>query len=265
MPESIRAVERALDILSCFSPDESTLTLTQITERAGLHKSTAHRLLATLESRGFIQRDESSGAYRLGIRLIELGCSALQHTELSVQATPYLHRLAAESRETVDLAILQGPDVVYLQVIESPQRVKIAAAPGERLPAFCTATGKAFLAFLPKAQVEEIFKQGVRRYTRRTNLSLTALFNDLQITRERGYATSIEEFEDGINAVAAPILDADRHPLAVIAIVGPAYRLSGERMAKLGRAVKATADTIAREMGLAIPFPAKNHLERKRT
>jgi DNA-binding IclR family transcriptional regulator len=168
-----------------------------------------------------------------------------------------MHRLSAEHRETVDLGILEGPDVVYLQVIESPQRVKIAAAPGEHLPAFCTATGKAFLAFLPEAEVKKIFKQGVHKYTEHTNLALSALSEDLRVTRERGFAASVEEFEDGINAVAAPILDANQRPLAAIAIVGPAFRLSSERMAELGQAVKATANAIAQEIGLAMQFSAK--------
>ena len=257
MAESTRAVERALDILLCFSRNEPILTLTQIAERVELHKSTVHRLLATLENKRFVQRDEGNGSYRLGIRLIELGFSALKRTNLSEQAAPYMHRLSAEHRETVDLGILEGPDVVYLQVIESPQRVKIAAAPGEHLPAFCTATGKAFLAFLPEAEVKKIFKQGVHKYTEHTNLALSALSEDLRVTRERGFAASVEEFEDGINAVAAPILDANQRPLAAIAIVGPAFRLSGERMAELGQAVKATANAIAQEIGLAMQFSAK--------
>lgn len=257
MAESTRAVERALDILLCFSRDEPVLTLTQIAERVELHNSTVHRLLATLEHKRFVQRDEGNGSYRLGIRMIELGFSALKRTNLSEQATPYLHRLSAEHRESVDLAILEGAEVVYLQVIESPQRVKIAAAPGEHLPAFCTATGKAFLAFLPDEEVKKIFKQGARKYTEHTNVSLSALSNDLRVTRVRGFAVSVEEYEDGTNAVAAPILDLNGHPLAVIAMAGPAFRLSRERMSELGRSVKATADTITKELGLAMQFSAR--------
>ena len=235
MVESTRAVERALDILLCFSRDEPVLTLTQIAERAELHKSTVHRLLATLESKRFVQRDEGNGSYRLGIRSIELGLAALKNTNISEQATPHLYRLSAEHRETVDLAILEGADMVYLQVIESPQRVKIAAAPGEHLPAFCTATGKAFLAFLPEAEVKKIFKQGVRKYTEHTSLSISALYDDLRDTRARGFSISEQEFEDGINAVAAPILDTNGRPIAAMAIVGPAFRLSSERMKELGQ------------------------------
>lgn len=257
MVESTRAVERALDILLCFSRDEPTLTLTQIAERVVLHKSTTHRLLATLEHKRFVQRDEGTSAYRLGTRLLELGYAVLKNTNISEQAAPHLHRLATEYRETVDLAILDGAEVVYLQVIESPLRVKIAAAPGEHLPAFCTATGKAFLAFLPEVQVKKILQQGTRRYTQFTKLSFAALRDDLRATRARGYAVSVEEFENGINAVAAPILDQSGHPLAVIAIVGPTFRLTDARMIELGRAAQATANAIAQEMGLTMRFSAK--------
>ena len=251
MVESTRAVERALDILLCFNRNEPVLTLSQIVGRVELHKSTVHRLLGTLESKRFVQRDDGGGSYRLGIRMIELGFSALKKTNIIEHAVPYMHRLSIEHRETVDLAILDGSDVVYLQVIESPLRVKIAAAPGEHLPAFCTATGRAFLAFLPEAKVKAIFKESVHEYTGHTKISLAALSEDLRVTRERGFATSLEEYEDGINAVAAPILDANQHPLAAIAMVGPAFRLSGERMVELGQAVKVAANAIAQEIGWA--------------
>jgi len=251
-PESTRTVERALDILLCFNHDEPVLTLTQIGERVKLPKSTVHRLLATLESRRFVQRDEGNGSYRLGIQLVELGFSVRKGANISDHATPYMQRLSIEHRETVDLAIFDDSEVVYLQVIESPQRMKIAAAPGERLPAFCTATGKAFLAFMPDEQVRRIFKKSVRKYTEHTSLSLADLCKSLRLTRQRGYAVSEEEYEDGINAVAAPILDANHRPIAAIAVVGPAFRLPSERMTALGKSVKATADSIAREIGLTL-------------
>ncbi len=161
-----RTVERALDILLCFRPEEPGLTLTQIAERVEMHKSTVHRLLATLEQKRFIQHVDGNGTYRLGLRLVELGFTVLKGNDIHRQALPYMHRLSAECRETVDLAILDGGQVVYLQVVESPQRMKFAVAPGQRLPAFCTATGKGFLAFLPdrpsrrnlKARNAEIYR-----------------------------------------------------------------------------------------------------------
>jgi len=248
---SVRAVERALDILLCFSQDKPTLSLTQIAELVGMNKSTIHRLLATLENKRFVLRDKSTGMYQLGYRFIELASIMLHDVDLQRWAQPYLQQLAALSGETVDLAILDDDHVVYLQVIESTQRVKIAAAVGEQLPVHCTATGKTFLAYLPVYQVNEILAKGMTKYTKNTLTSLADLDQDLREIRERGFAISKEEYEKDINAVAAPILDANGCPIAVIAIVGPSFRLSHDRMMKLGQSILETTSAIGREIGLA--------------
>ncbi len=252
MPQPTRAVERALDILYCFRPNQPTLTLTEISERVGMSKSTVYRLLATLEQKRFVQREEWNGTYRLGLALAELGFSVLHDNDLYRRAEPYLQRLSAEYRENVDLAVLDGADVIYIQIIESPQRVKIAAAPGQRLPAFATATGKAFMAFLPQAQLREILKYTRKKYTDKTQVSLAALRKDLQASRARGFAISEQEYEVGINAVAAPILDAKGYPLAVIALAGPSYRLGTDRLTELGQVLCASAEGIARDIGARI-------------
>jgi IclR family acetate operon transcriptional repressor len=225
MADSVRSVERALDILLCFSLEKPALTLTQIAEQVGMHKSTIHRLLTTLEAKRFVTRNRATGMYQLGFRFIELASIMLQDIDINRWAQPYLQQLAVLSGETVDLAVLDDDHVVYLQVVESPQRVKIAAAVGEQLPTYCTATGKAFLAYLPEYQVNEILAKGMAKYTEHTLISLADLYQDLQETRERGFSISKEEYEKDINAVAAPILDANDSPLAVIAIVGPSFRM----------------------------------------
>ena len=251
MSQSVRAVERALDILLCFSKDKPTLSLTEIAEQVGMHKSTIHRLLATLESKRFITRDKATGMYQLGFLFIELASILLHDLDIQRWALPYLQHLSLQSGETVDLAILNNGHVVYLQVVESTQRVKIAAAVGEQLPAFCTATGKAFLAYLPEYQVQAILAQGLAKYTEHTLVIPEDLLINLGETRARGFAISEQEYENDINAVAAPILDANDCPVAVIAIVGPSYRMSRDRMLELGELIKDTADAIARDVGMA--------------
>lgn len=247
---STRTVERALDILLCFRSGESGLTLTQIAGRVEMHKSTVHRLLATLERRRFIQHVEGDGTYHLGLRLVELGFSVLKNNDIHRQALPYMQQLSAECRETVDLAILENNQVVYLQVIESPQRMKFAAAPGERLPVFCTASGKTFLAFLAIDKVEEMFLAEMQPYTAHTKTSRAVILDELAEIRQRGFAISQQEYEEGVNAVAAPILDGKKYPVAAIAIVGPAFRLPQDRLIELGKSVRTTADTIAQDLGL---------------
>jgi len=129
--------------------------------------------------------------------------------------------------------------------------VKLAATRGQRLPAYCTATGKAFLANLPEEQVQKILSSGLTRYTENTLLVLEDLKADLDQSRRRGFAISEQEYEKDINAVAAPILSADGYPIAAIAIAGPSFRLPRERMLMLGQAIQKVIVYITREMGLA--------------
>jgi IclR family transcriptional regulator, KDG regulon repressor len=251
LSESVRAVERALDILLCFTRQTPELSMTQIADQVGIHKSTVHRLLATLEARRFIQRDPESGIYRLGIRLLQMSYLTLEQNDLRRIATPFLRYLSEQYLETIHLAVLDDTDVVFMHIIESPQRVKLAAALGQRLPAFATASGKAILAYSSEEKVRPIIQRGMPKYTGTTPPSPEAFFNDLRQIRERGYALSEAEYEEGINAVAAPIFDPDGLPVASIAIAGPAYRLSHERMLEIGPVAIATAQEISRELALA--------------
>ena len=225
--------------------------MTQISEQVGIHKSTVHRLLATLEKKRFVQRDPATGTYSLGIRLLQMAYLTLEHNDLRRLATPFLRHLCEQHRENVDLAVLDDTDVVYLNMIESPQRVKLAAAVGQRLSAFATASGKAILAFMPDEAVRRILERGMTQYTLNTLRSPEAFFENMRQIRQQGFALSEQEFEEGINAVAAPILDSSGQPIASVAIAGPAYRLTRERMIDIGPLVLATARDIAREIEMA--------------
>jgi DNA-binding IclR family transcriptional regulator len=245
-------VERALDILLCFSRQTPELTMTQIAEQVGMHKSTVHRMLATLEGKRFVQRNPATGTYRLGIRLLQMAYLTLEHNDLRQLATPFLHRLCEQYQENIDLAVLDDTDVVFLDVIEGPQRVKLSAAIGQRLPAFATASGKAILAFMPDETVQRILERGMPQLTQHTIRSPGALFENLRHAREWGFAIDEQEFEEGINAVAAPILDLNGQPIAAVAVAGPAYRLTRERMVEIGPLVLVTAQGIAQEVEMAV-------------
>ena len=252
MSESIRAVERALDVLMCFTSQTPELTMTQISELVGLNKSTVHRLLATLEGKRFVERNPETGVYKLGIRLVQMAFLTMEHNDLRRLAAPFLHSLCDQYHENVNLSVLDDTDVVYVDVIESSQRVKLAASSGQRLPAFCTASGKAILAFVPEENVKRILERGVSRYTQNTILSQKAFFENIQEARERGFALSEQEFEEGINAIAAPIFNSKSKPIASVSIAGPAYRLTRERMLEIGPDLVAAANNIARDVELAV-------------
>jgi len=245
MSESIRAVERALDVLLCFTSQTSELTMSQISELIGINKSTVHRLLSTLEGKRFVERDPSTGVYRPGLRLLQMASLAMEQNSLRRLAAPFLQDLCDQYRENVNLTVLDGADVIYVDVIEGSQRVKLAAVPGQRLPAFCTASGKAILAFLSEDHVKHVLERGMPGYTQATITSPEEFLENVHEIRGRGFAISEQEFEDGINAIAAPICN---QPIASISIAGPAYRLTRNRMLEIGPKLLVTAKKIALEV-----------------
>ena len=248
MSEAIRSVERALEVLMCFSNKTPELSMTEISEMVGLNKSTIHRLLATLEGKRFVERNPDTGLYRPGIRFIQIAFLTVDHNDLKRVATPYMKRLCDQYQENVNLSILDEANVVYVEVIESEQRIKLAATPGQHLPAFCTASGKAILAYMPEEEVIKVLKVGMPKYTSSTIISPEAYFADIGKTRERGFSISEQEFEEGINAVAAPIFDDEKIPVASVSIAGPAYRYPLERMIQIGTDLISVTTDIAREM-----------------
>jgi IclR family acetate operon transcriptional repressor len=227
--------------------------MTQIAERIGVHKSTVHRLLATLEKNRFVQRDPATGVYRLGIRLLQMAYLTLEQNDLRRLAAPFMRQLNERFQENIHLAVLDDSDMVYVQVVESPQRIKLAAAVGQRLPAFATASGQAVLAFLPPARVRHILDQGMPRFTAFTPASPETLLDGLSGVRTAGFAISEREYEDEISAVAAPVFDQSQQPLASVAVAGPAYRLTRDQMQQMGPEVVLVAQAITRELEAIAP------------
>ncbi len=143
---------------------------------------------------------------------------------------------------------LTGLDVVFIEITEGSQQIKLAASPGQRLPVYCTASGKAIIAFLPADRIEKILDAGIEAHTSCTLTSREEILENLKSVRENGFALDREELEEGINAVAAPILDKESHPVASISVAGPAYRLTNERMLEIGLVVRKTAEEISSEI-----------------
>jgi IclR family transcriptional regulator, KDG regulon repressor len=222
--------------------------MTQISERVGMHKSTVHRLLATLERRRFVERDTATGMYRPGIHFLQLAYLAQENNNIRQVALPYMQRLCALFLENVNLAELDGADVIYVEVVEGSQRIKLAASLGQRLPVFCTASGRSIAAYLPQEFVEKILNAGIEAHTKCTITTREGILENLRQAKEAGFARDEGEMEEGINAVAAPLLDKNGHPIASISVAGPAYRLTSERMREIGPVVRKTADEISSEI-----------------
>ena len=246
--QKIQVLQRAMRLLTSFDHDHPEMGVTELSRKLDLPKPTVYRILATLESGGFVQQ-KPNAKYHLGFRMAELGLLALQQVSMRDEAMPFLRALREECQETVDLAVFEGGEMVYLEVLDSPQPVKIAVRAGRRLPAYCTASGKAYLAFTNRDDLEAVIARGMVACTPHTICDPDLLREDLRLTRERGYAISVEEFEIGIKAVAAPVTDNSGTVVAVIAVAGPAYRLPSERISELGEAVRRAAQGLSEHLG----------------
>jgi DNA-binding IclR family transcriptional regulator len=231
-PESykVRAVDRAMQILSAFDSEHEERGVTEIAQATGLHKATTHRLMMTLLNGDFLERTPDGEKFRLGLRLVELGLGALRRLDVRRAAFPYMEALVERFQETCDLGIFDRGEVLYVEVVHSQHSLTIAARIGRRLPAYCTASGRVFLAFLPPEVVEPILSAPLARCTEKTITSLSHLREELEATRERGYALDDEELEAGIRAVSAPIRDIHGHVIAALSIPGPTNRMPPERI-----------------------------------
>jgi DNA-binding IclR family transcriptional regulator len=222
---TVRAVERALDILLCFTSD-SELAMTEIADKVGLHKSTVHRMLATLEDKGFVARDRASDRYRLGLRIWELSANMAGADDPAVLGLPEMERLRDLLGETISLYLRDGNERIRIQAVQSNQAVRRVAPVGVRLPLYVGASSKVLIAF------EEL----QRRELLLSDPSWPA-FVDMKNYREQieeiralGYATSFEEREPGAAAVSAPIINRAGKLVAALSVSGPASRLTPEVM-----------------------------------
>lgn len=245
----INSVLKTIDILQSFSPENPRLTLAEISDRLGLPKSTAHNLLHTLLSRGFVERTEE-GRYALGMAIVPLTQAVRINVELRDRAAPLLRQLADAARQSVYLTVLDGDYGLYIYAVESPHRLLARTAVGDRVALHCTSVGKAILSRLPWEQVEGIAgRVGLERFTDSTITGLEALRAEWQETRQRGYAIDRGEHEMGSYCVGAPILDARGRVIGACSVSGADVQISGDMHADLGGRVMYTAQEISRRMG----------------
>ncbi len=243
--QGVQTVDRALQLLLAFDADRQELGVTELAARVGVHKSTASRLAATLAGRGFLERAPGSDAFRLGPELGRLGLLALGGRDLPELARPVMERLAEDTGETVNLAILDGSEAVNVAQVEGRHIVGVGSWTGRRTALHCTANGKVLLAFgacrLPEGPYEA--------FAARTITSAGRLRSDLATVRTRGWASAVGELEEGLHAVAAPVIDASGSCRAALSVSGPAYRMPPEALAEIGERCRVAALEIGGLLG----------------
>jgi IclR family acetate operon transcriptional repressor len=231
----VQSVGRALDLLEALA-GPGDLGLVELASRAGLPPPTTHRLLATLVARRFVVQDPSTGRYLLGHRLSELAEQLDRRTErLRALAAPHLQGIMKITGETVNLTVLEPPNIVYVDQVEGSRSVRMFARRGATVLAHATAAGKAMMAYLPPGTVAEIYEsEPLASLTPRTLTSLNELAKELSEVRRRGYALDHEEQEPGVGCVAAPIFDRPGAVAAALSVTAPISRIQAADPAELG-------------------------------
>ena len=229
----IQSVAHALDVLEQFAdPHLAELGVTELSKRLKLHKNNVFRLLATLESRGYIEQNRATENYRLSIRCLQLGQAYVGSMGFVSQARPVMTELARQSKGTVYVAMLRRGAMVPVDVIEAERSVRLASPLGVPLPLHCTAPGKAFLAFESEDDMKTLLPDGLPKHTDRTPTDRSTLMQQLRSIAAQGYAIDMGEYVEDVRAVAVPIRDYGRTVVATLALAGPAYRFQAERIEK---------------------------------
>jgi IclR family KDG regulon transcriptional repressor len=246
----LASVANAARLLKEFGKGDHRMGVSEASRRLGIGKSTAHRLLHTLASERLLEQDPETGAYRLGLAMHELGSSAQSESDLHTAASTVLERLRNLTQETVQIAVLDGREVVYVERRESPQTIRLFGRVGHRNLAHCTSTGKVLLAALDPAELDAVLSGW--RLPRKTPYTITdqrTLRAQLKQIRARGWAENVNESEVGLASVAAPIRDGLGEVAWAISVAGPVQRLDGDSLQRFARPVVEAAQTISRRMG----------------
>ncbi len=253
-PRYSQSLERGLAILGCFTPKRPVLGIADIADDLGMSRSTTHRYVITLVALGYLEQG-ASRKYRLGLRVTDLGMSALNSTGLREHAHPYLEELRQRTSYTTSLGVLDGTDVLFVDRVRSFRRGQnetgVDLYTGSRVPAYCTSIGKLLLANLPEAERRDLIAQA--KLTRRgpnTITSKKALRDELEEIHAAGFAVDDQELAADVYAIAMPVRNEARDVVAAVALAAPSSVISLEELVDaLGPHVVSTADRISARLG----------------
>ncbi len=244
----VQSVDRAVSVLE-FLCREGWSGVTEVANRLGIHKSTAHRLLATLKDRGLVEQDVETERYRLGVGLVFLASAVTADLDVVRSARPVCQRLSEQTRETVTLTVLVGDEAVIIHQATSPSSVLGVDWTGKHTPPHCMSDGKVLLAHLSEGRRSRILARPLERFTAHTIVDPARLEDQLSAIRADGYGYTVEEFEVGLNGVAAPIRSAGGAVVAAVSVSGPAFRLPVASIPALGELTASAAADISRRLG----------------
>lgn len=243
----VQSVDRAVQVLQLVG-ERGAMGVSELSRALGVHKTTASRLAATLAYRGLLERDQGE-RYRLGLGLVYLAGEVMSDLDVVTVSRPIVQQLAETTHETVNIGVLHAGAVVCVDQATGASGVMSVSWIGRRTPLNCTSNGKVLLAGMEQAQLARILAAPLEGCTRRSIVEPAALRAELERCRQRGYASTVEELEDGLNAVAAPIFRGDGRVAAALSIAGPAFRVRPLDLPRLGAEAIAGAEVISRRLG----------------
>ncbi|MCP3406956.1 IclR family transcriptional regulator [Bradyrhizobium sp. CCGB01] len=250
----VQSVDRALSILETLAEDDEGYRLSDLAVRTGLSASTVHRLLATLESRRFVQFDRAESKWHVGVRSFTVGASFARRRNFSAQAIPYLRKLRDLTRETANLAVVDDEFIIVLTRMESREIMRSLTQVGGRVAMVTSGVGKAVLATYSDEDVGAVIRHhGMPRLTEKSIVRPSDLFKELEKIRKQGYALDDEEACMGLRCIAAVVYNDCGEPLAAISVSGMTSRLTDDRLPEIGQIVREVAGELTAALGGVMP------------
>jgi IclR family transcriptional regulator, KDG regulon repressor len=248
--KGVQVLDRACDILELISLERDGLGVTEIANKTGLHKSTVHRILASLAERGFVENNQNKGVYKIGLKLIEISSVYLNSIELKTEARPYLWELMTKLNQPTHLAILDGIDAVYIDKVEIMNNIRLYSQIGRRIPVYCSALGKCLLSGLSDIELYKATgKINFEKITEHTIDNSKELLMQIKKVKTLGWAVDNEEHDIGIRCIAAPVFDYRGKVIAAVSIAGPSQVISKEKDEETAKLVLEASLKISKRMG----------------
>jgi DNA-binding IclR family transcriptional regulator len=239
---TIQSVDRAAALLKAVAKSPAALSVVELAAQCGLNRSTAWRLLATLDSQGLVERDPVTQRYSVGYAIFQIAAAG-DHDALVRRAHPALQELANDTGETVNLAIAKRFHLVYVDQVEAPQ-IMSPNWLGRAVALHATSSGKAFLAWLPREERRVLLQDKLERFTPTTVTDRRRLEREFEEVRREGYSMCAGELEETLYGASAAVLNERERPVAIVSVWGPQHRVPAERLPEIGRQAKAAAGEI---------------------
>lgn len=250
MTDIVQSVDRTLSILEVISEYSEGLGITEISSKIDLHKSTVHRLLATLIYKGYVVQDPETSKYMITLKLFEIGNKKIESIDILNISKPYLKELMDKTKEVIHLVIRDGSDIVYIDKVESDNTIRMVSRIGKRSPIYCTSVGKAMLAFLPNDEVKKIWDGSkIEKLTEYTITDISDMKKELSLIRQRGFAIDEQENELGVRCIGAPVFNHKGEVEGAISISGPTIRVTKERVPEFADILIKHCKLISKELG----------------